>query len=146
MRLVPGLAMFLAAPLLLAAQDAGGPLPGKANHPEALAFSESAQPQPETAPDQSDADPALAALMDRIEGALRMPAGAQPVAGYTRYYAWADKARTKVTGVLVTGGRAERKWIGFDDLPLSLAPGCAVVSLVFDAARGTIDEVYCNGG
>ncbi|MEI9850999.1 MAG: hypothetical protein WDN24_09280 [Sphingomonas sp.] len=83
--------------------------------------------------------------MDRIEAAVKMPAGAQPIAGYARYYAWADKARTKVTAVYLHGGHPGRKWIGFDDLPLVLDGGCGVVSLVFDAASGTIDEIYCNG-
>ncbi len=99
---------------------------------------------PETGPDLSTADAALSPLMDRIEARIVMPAGAAPLAGHARFYAWADKGRSKVTAVYLAVGAPGRKWVGFDDLPAFDSGACAVVALVYDVRSASIDEIGCG--
>lgn len=139
MRLALLAATLLASPLLASpatAQDLppANPLPIDADAPDAG-----------TAADLALGDPALAAQMDRIEQALRLPAGARALGDYARYYAWADADATKVTGILLLGPAPGRKWVNFDTLPTAMAPGCAVVELVFDVPRNAVDAAYCLG-
>ena len=102
------------------------------------------QPAGPTADDQAQGDPALIAVMDRIEKAVRLPDGSRPLATYARNYAWADIARTHVTAVYVGWGTPGRKWIGFDDLPMIFDGGCGVIELVFDVTKGSFDEIDCH--
>ncbi len=83
-------------------------------------------------------------IMDRIE-THRMPAGAAPIAGYFRQYAWADIQKTKVTAVWQRSTTPGRRWVDFDDLPMVDDAGCAVVELVYDVKTQAVDEIYCHG-
>ena len=138
---IPLLLIALLAAPVAQAQDALPKNPGK----EALATPAEAEGTPsfDALPDRAAADPALAPVMDRIEKAVAMPASARPIADYARFYSWADTARTKVTAVFLLGGAANRKWIGFDELPMPIEAGCAYVSLVFDAPTGRVEELDC---
>jgi hypothetical protein len=100
---------------------------------------------PGTVADQSQNQPDLVALMDKIETAGRLPAGAGPIGSYFRQYAWADIQKTKVTAVYQRSGTPGRRWVDFDDLPLVDDGGCAVIELVYDVKRGGLDEIYCHG-
>ena len=95
--------------------------------------------------DQSPGQPELIAIMDKIEGAGRLPAGAAPLTAYARYYAWADIQKTKVTAVYVKFDPPGRSWVDFDDLPMIADGACGVIELVYDVKRGGIDEIYCHG-
>ena len=95
--------------------------------------------------DQSLGAPELVTIMDRIETSGRLPAGAGPVTGYFREYAWADVQKTKVTAIYRRSDRPGRRWIDFDDLPMVMDGGCAVIELVYDVKRGGLDEIYCHG-
>jgi len=94
--------------------------------------------------DQSLGAPELVAIMDRIEASGRLPTGAAPVTGYFREYAWADIQKTKVTAVYRRSDTPGRRWIDFDDLPMVMDDGCAVVELVYDVKRQAVDEIYCH--
>ncbi|MEZ0244435.1 MAG: hypothetical protein ACAH11_13745 [Sphingomonas sp.] len=95
--------------------------------------------------DQSAGQPELIAIMDKIETAGRLPAGASPLTGYFRQYAWADIAKTKVTAIYQRSSTPGRRWVDFDDLPMLDDGGCAVIELVYDVKRGGLDEIYCHG-
>lgn len=97
-------------------------------------------------PDLSEGHPEMIAIMDRIEKTQRMPAGSAPVAAYSRYYAWADAQKTKVTAIFVKSPAPARRWIGFDDLPATMGSGCSVIELIFDVKTGMIDSYCVNGG
>ena len=112
--------------------------PSIAGRPDATAASANAA-------DQSANQPELVAIMDKIEAAARLPAGAAPVAGYFRQYAWADIQKTKVTAIYQRSNTPGRRWIDFDDLPMIDDGGCAVVELVYDVKTGGLDEIYCHG-
>ena len=119
--------------------------PSIATRPGGVEARAADQPAGPAADDQSLSDPALVAVMDRIERAVTLPNGARPLASYARNYAWADIARTKVTAIYLGWGTPGRKWIGFDDLPMVFDGGCGVIELVFDVKRGTFDEIDCHG-
>lgn len=104
------------------------------------------QAAPGEGPDLSEGHPELVAIMDRIEKAQRMPAGSAPVASYTRYYAWADAQKTKVTAIFVKAPAPARRWVGFDDLPAAMGSACSVIELIFDVKTGMIDSYCVNGG
>lgn len=95
--------------------------------------------------DLSEGRPELIAIMDRIETTQRMPRGSAPIAAYARFYAWADVQKTKVTAVYLRAETPGRRWVDFDDLPMSLDGGCRVVELVYDVKTGVIDDIYCHG-
>ncbi len=97
-------------------------------------------------PDLSEGHPEMIAIMDRIEKTQRMPAGSAPIASYTRYYAWADVQKTKVTAIFVKSGTPGRRWTGFDELPAAMGSSCSVVELIFDVKSGMIDSYCVNGG
>lgn len=98
------------------------------------------------AADLSEGQPQLIAIMDQIEKTQRMPAGSAAIASYTRYYAWADAAKTKVTAIYFKSANPARRWVTFDDLPATLGRSCSVVELIFDVKTGVVDGSCINGG
>jgi len=146
------LASFIVCVLGAAAASAMPPSSDAFNNTMALKDSPSIATRPDaeqpgtvSAADQSEGRPELVAIMDKIEATGRMPAGAAPVAGYFRQYAWADIQKTKVTAVYQRSNSPGRRWVDFDDLPMVGDGGCAVVELVYDVKTGGLDEIYCHG-
>jgi hypothetical protein len=87
------------------------------------------------------------AIMDRIERDLRMPGGAGPLAGYSRYYAWQSREDgvRKVLAIYVQEPNPARRWVAETALPLIMDGGCGIVSFSYDVAAQRIDNVACNG-
>lgn len=105
------------------------------------------QAAPNATADPGSRDPALVALMDRIEAAYVKPAGAYEYADYARYYSWEDEAHTKVRAVYTSlDDPGSRKWVEPGKLPMVLDGGCGVVHLVYDVAKGRFAELLCGGG
>jgi hypothetical protein len=86
------------------------------------------------------------ALMDRIESAVVLPAGAAPLSSYGRYYAWEDRSDgvRKVLGVYVVEPQPQRRWVTQNELPAVMDGGCDVVSVMFDLATDRIEWAECN--
>jgi hypothetical protein len=110
-------------------------------------------------------------LMDQIESTIRLPNGAELLGRYARYYAFDDKG--DVVGVYLIlgddpsvckdgdgrtgdqcyildwGGKdvraGERVWVPTGKLPVVIDGGCTVVSIHFNRAKKSFDEVRCNG-
>jgi hypothetical protein len=92
------------------------------------------------------------AIMDRIERAVRLPDGAEPLAAYARYYGISG-GRVEAIYVLPSIGLSQgalaagrRRWVGdVRQLPGISDGGCAVVEVRFDLTAGRIERVACNG-
>lgn len=98
------------------------------------------------AADLAPTPPGTDQIMDRIEAAVTMPAGASPLPVYDRYYAWEerDDGVRKVLGTYVRGERPQRHWVRQNDLPLVLDGGCDIVTLTYDVDADRIERVECN--
>ncbi|HEV7659718.1 MAG TPA: hypothetical protein VGO55_07720 [Allosphingosinicella sp.] len=131
------LALLLA--LLLALGCAQAPAQNDQNAPQPAA--------PAAGPAGSDAE--QQAIMDRIERAVRLPEGANPLASYERSYAWqqSEDGVRKVIGVyLGAGGESRgRRWVAQNALPMILDGGCGMITVEFDVATQRIEHVTCNG-
>lgn len=131
------LALLLA--LLLAPGCARAPAQNDQNAPQPAA--------PASGPADSDAEQQV--IMDRIERAVRLPEGADPLASYERSYAWQrrDDGVRKVIGVYLSprGESRGRRWVVENALPMILDGGCAMITLSYDVAARRIEHVTCNG-
>ncbi len=80
-----------------------------------------------------------------------MPAGARPIASYSRYYAGAQKdGRPIVHGTFVLDGLLKRpaapiNIVEEQDMPVILDGGCAIVNLQFDVQSKQVLSIFCNG-
>lgn len=90
------------------------------------------------------------AMIDKIEGALAMPAGAAPVSAYRRRYGGVlEDGRRVIWGVYLLPQFA------LDDPPVAIVDyrpvalvqdgGCAVVTVKYDAEAGRVLWIACNG-
>jgi hypothetical protein len=106
-------------------------------------------PAQNAAPDAQAAAPAdeQAAIMDRIERDLRLPDGAGPLAGYSRYYAWQSREDgvRKVLAIYVREPNPAQRWVAETALPLIMDGGCGIVSLSYDVAAQRVEHIECNG-
>lgn len=86
-------------------------------------------------------------MMDRIEAAIAMPAGAGPLADYGRYYALESRTDgvRKVVAVYVREPSPRRHWVDQNALPLVMDGGCDIVTLTYDFDADRIERVECNG-
>ncbi len=87
--------------------------------------------------------------MERIERDVRLPAGADALYSYSRFYAWQEREDgvRKVVAVYQNLTPAPRggRWVTEDELPLISDGGCGVISLSYDVATQRIEHVSCNG-
>ena len=113
----------------------------EARHDRGLAIG---QTPVDTAPDLATRDAALAAIMNRVEASAILPAGAHPLSGYARFYAWSDERRT-VRATFVGNEITGRKWVQYSELPVLNDGGCSVVNIVYDVAKGEVTKLWCNG-
>jgi hypothetical protein len=92
------------------------------------------------------ASPAQNTLMDKIEGAVTLPRGAQSLSHYVRRYAYlGDHA---VVGVYVSrdmdkGGLA-RSWVDAKQLPHISDGGCGIVTVFYDPRKNLPPDAMCN--
>jgi hypothetical protein len=153
MRVFAGLILCATSAALAVAASAMPPAEDMLGNTTALKDSPSIAGRPDAVaaeapagPDLSEGHPELVAIMDQIEKSQRMPLGSAPVASYTRYYAWADAAKTKVTAIYLKSATPERRWVSFDDLPETMGQSCSVIELIFDVKSGVLDGSCINGG
>jgi hypothetical protein len=87
-----------------------------------------------------------AKLMNEIETTIKLPAGAEPLREYSRYYAYGQKG--EVLGIYAGKylDRSDgREWVKDPKhLPMIMDGGCGVVNVRFDIRSKKI-EAYCNG-
>jgi len=111
------------------------------------------------------------ALMDEIEGSIRLPSGARPLDGYARYYTEYEGAvhgafTTEVEAPrpsdysceeLLSNGRSkavpcpaiadarlgERRWVTFEDYPAVAGEDCSAIQLAFDLRKRKITYIEC---
>lgn len=95
-------------------------------------------------PAADPADPRIA-VMNALDLAVVLPAGAGALAHYERHYGWADPAHRKVRAVFLASDLPGRSWHPDGKLPEITDGGCNVVRIVFDTASGAFDSVECNG-
>ena len=104
---------------------------------------------PAAPPPAADAGAEQQAIMDRIERDVRLPEGAGPLSGYTRYYAWQERGDgvRKVIGVYLGVGERQpgRHWVAETSLPLIMDGGCGLVTLSYNVAEQRIEHISCNG-
>ena len=88
------------------------------------------------------------AVMDRIEQAVRLPAGALPLGRYARAYAKVDGRQVVAVYFVPTAGTAmaagERRW--FDDarrLPRPVGAGCLRVDVRYALDTHRIIRIAC---
>ncbi len=92
--------------------------------------------------------------MDQIERTVRLPEGTKPLAEYARYYTFGKSGRIQAiyTTVLepdydtLNLSAGKRRWVSDPGhMPGISDGGCDVVEIDFNAAKGTIEHVACNG-
>jgi hypothetical protein len=84
----------------------------------------------------------------KLEAAVQLPPGAQPLASYQRYYAYVGKpGHLLVAGAYVArGGLGNVHLVASADLLPDIADGgCSVVYLWWDVATGKTIGAACNG-
>jgi hypothetical protein len=81
-----------------------------------------------------------------IERNVTLPAGAEHLQHYRRYYGWVPDRPGKVRAIYVWGGRPDQLWLDHHDLPIVLHGGCGVIEFEFDMATRRATTVSCNGG
>ena len=81
-------------------------------------------------------------IIDRIEATVRMPAGANSLARYRRYYHRDEQA---VIGTYVLSSNPGREWRTKDKTILVLDGGCGVVNVVFSIKENRVTYADCNG-
>lgn len=114
-----------------------------------------------------------ARLIEAIEARVKLPAGAEPLQRYSRYYAPGEGGKVEVlftihdqnfvkdverfcdaeTGFPCSAeGKSDlapagsRKWLGdARHLPVSHGGGCGVIRFSYDPAAGAISAMECNG-
>jgi hypothetical protein len=83
-------------------------------------------------------------FLDRVESGLQMPPGAKPLEQYSRSYFYIEGGK-KVMGVLTTLRPPGRHWTDRNPGPFVSDGGCAIVSVIIDAATQRVESVECNG-
>ena len=89
-----------------------------------------------------------AALMDRVEGSVKLPSGAGPLKNYTRFYTYGNDG--EVLGRLIGGSRPadppQRQWVkNYNSYPFSITDGgCGIVNVRFDIKSSRL-QTWCNG-
>jgi hypothetical protein len=83
-------------------------------------------------------------FLDRVEAQVRMPDGARPLKAYSRSY-FPVQNGAKIMGIYSTLSAPGRRWVAQNPGPFIMDGGCAVITVVIDAATGTIEHVECNG-
>lgn len=96
-----------------------------------------AQQLPST-PDQQER------FLNRVEARINMPAGAKPLAAYSRSYFPVDGG-AKIMGVYSTLSAPGRRWVRENPGPFISDGGCAIVTVLIDTLTGDIESVECNG-
>lgn len=96
-------------------------------------------------PDLGANNPALVRLMDKIEAKVTLPPGSNPLAAYSRFYAWVDGTHAKVHAIYVSDTSPGRKWTTTDSLPVVLDGGCSIIELNYGVASDRVEWVVCNG-
>jgi hypothetical protein len=82
--------------------------------------------------------------VSQMEAQILMPAGAKPIAAYTRYYEPGfDHGRRVVFGMLLEG-RDRKVHIG-PNHPIVLDGGCSVVNALYDVEADRITFIKCGG-
>jgi len=89
-----------------------------------------------------------ATLLDRIEAQVRLPAGAQDLATYRRYYAVARgpaERPARISAVYILHAPSPgRQWAREQDLPDYFGGGCGRISFTYDVRRGRLRNLTCN--
>lgn len=89
-----------------------------------------------------------AEVLDVLEAGVSMPAGASPLARYSRYY-FVERSRgeqqAKIIGIYLASNKPSRRWAPFDQVPVIMDGGCAMVTVVFDARTHLFESSQCNG-
>ena len=106
-----------------------------------------AQPGPAAAAASPGPTAEQAAIMDRIEREVRLPAGAGPLGAYERYYALHqdDRGTRVVAAIYVRGGTPGRRWVEETGQPMIADGGCDVIEVIYDLTTQRIQTVACNG-
>lgn len=84
--------------------------------------------------------------MDEIERQVQLPADADELQNYARYYTF-DGKRVIATYVASRGNdplKGQRRWRA-ERLPTVMDGGCAVVNIIYDPRARKIENTYCNG-
>src|SRR4051794_2242379 len=84
------------------------------------------------------------AFLDRVEAQVRMPDGARPLRAYSRSY-FPVQNGAKIVGIYSTLSAPGRQWVAQNPGPFIMDGGCAIVTVLIDAATGKIERVECNG-
>ena len=92
------------------------------------------------------ASPAQTALMEKIERAVTLPRGAEPLSHYVRRYAYLGDQT--IIGVYISrdidkNGPA-RSWVGAKQLPHISDGGCGVVTVFYDPSKNLRPDAMCN--
>ena len=83
-------------------------------------------------------------FLDSLEKSIQMPPGSKPLDQYSRSYFYLEGGR-KVMGVLTTLRPPGRHWVAQNPGPFVADGGCAVITVVVDAATQRVEQVECNG-
>lgn len=73
-----------------------------------------------------------------------MPPAAKPLAAYSRSY-FPIEGRAKIMGIFSLIDAPGRRWVAQNPGPFVADGGCAIVTVVIDAASGSIEKAECNG-
>jgi hypothetical protein len=84
------------------------------------------------------------AFLDSLEARIHLPDGARPLNAYSRSY-FPVQNGAKIMGIYSTLSAAGRRWVAQNPGPFIADGGCAIVTVMVDAATGTIEQVQCNG-
>lgn len=93
------------------------------------------------------------AIMDRIEGQLKLPQQARPLEKYARYYSIDGEnivgryiAFVESDNKYYSLPLGKRRWVEDPrNLPSIADGGCAVVNVIYSRKYARIDRVFCNG-
>lgn len=86
------------------------------------------------------------AMMTVIESKVVMPAGAEPLDHYARYYATlGDGTVTATYLALDKRDKPGRQWVTPEKLPLVFDGGCGVVRVSYDPKAQRVTRIRCNG-
>ena len=93
--------------------------------------------------------------MEEIEKQVQLPAGAEKLEAYARYYAM---DRNRVVGRYIARSLVDPENVYYDlpagqnrwiadhrNLPLISDGGCSVVDVVYDPAKQRVEQASCNG-
>jgi hypothetical protein len=83
-------------------------------------------------------------FLDTLEKGIQMPSGSKPLQEYSRSYFYLEGGK-KVMGVLTTLRSPGRRWVARNPGPFMADGGCAIITVVIDAASQRVEQVECNG-